>query len=507
MSNQKPLISQVKPNLSEDTKLRRTKLLSLKKTGIAFPNNFRRLHTSEELHAVFDKKNKTEIALLDIIVTVAGRIMTRRIMGKTSFVTIQDSGGYIQLYLSREFLPNEFYEKQFKKWDLGDIIGAKGTLFKTQTGELSIYCSELNLLTKAIRPLPDKFHGLTDQEACYRQRYLDLITNPDTRNIFKIRSRLIEGIRKFMISHNFLEVETPMMQMKPGGATARPFTTHHNALNLDMYLRISPELYLKRLVVGGFDRIFEINRSFRNEGLSSRHNPEFTMLELYMAYSDYQDLMKLIENLFYTLSKDVLGKTTILYGKHTLYFDKPFHKITMKQAIIKYHPQINIVNLNNFNQTLEITRSLGIAINPTWGLGRLINEIFEKTIEENLIEPTFITEYPTEVSPLARRNDLNPEITDRFELFISGREIGNGFSELNDSEDQKERFLQQLYNKDMEENTTEIFYDEDYITALEYGLPPTAGLGIGIDRLVMLFTNRHTIRDVILFPLLRPDIK
>ncbi|VFP88251.1 lysine--tRNA ligase [Candidatus Erwinia haradaeae] len=507
MSNPKQSVSREKLDLNAETKLRREKLLSLQKNGIAFPNNFRRLHISEELHTVFDKKTNIEIASLNLIVTVAGRIMMRRIMGKSSFITLQDSGGCIQLYLSRENLPHGFYEKQFKKWDLGDIIGAKGKLFKTQTNELSIHCTELNLLTKAVRPLPDKFHGLADQETCYRQRYLDLITNQDTRNIFKIRSRIIEGIRKFMINHDFLEVETPMMHVNPGGASARPFTTHHNSLNLDMYLRIAPELYLKRLVVGGFERVFEINRSFRNEGLSPRHNPEFTMLELYMAYADYKDLMKLIENLFYTLSKDILGNTTILYGRHTLHFDKPFHKLTMKEAIVQYHPQINLLNLDNFHQTLEIAQSLEIQINPLWGLGRLINEIFEKTAEINLIEPTFITEYPTEISPLARRNDFNPEITDRFELFISGREIGNGFSELNDSEDQKERFLQQRNHKDEEEYSTKSFYDEDYITALEYGLPPTAGLGIGIDRLVMLFTNRHTIRDVILFPLLRPDSK
>ncbi len=490
-------------DLNNELKTRREKLATLREQGIAFPNDFRRDHTSDQLHAEFDGKENEELEALNIEVAVAGRMMTRRIMGKASFVTLQDVGGRIQLYVARDDLPEGVYNEQFKKWDLGDILGAKGKLFKTKTGELSIHCTELRLLTKALRPLPDKFHGLQDQEARYRQRYLDLISNDESRNTFKVRSQILSGIRQFMVNRGFMEVETPMMQVIPGGAAARPFITHHNALDLDMYLRIAPELYLKRLVVGGFERVFEINRNFRNEGISVRHNPEFTMMELYMAYADYKDLIELTESLFRTLAQDILGKTEVTYGDVTLDFGKPFEKLTMREAIKKYRPETDMADLDNFDSAKAIAESIGIHVEKSWGLGRIVTEIFEEVAEAHLIQPTFITEYPAEVSPLARRNDINPEITDRFEFFIGGREIGNGFSELNDAEDQAQRFLDQVAAKDAGDDEA-MFYDEDYVTALEHGLPPTAGLGIGIDRMVMLFTNSHTIRDVILFPAMRP---
>ncbi|VFP79863.1 lysine--tRNA ligase [Candidatus Erwinia haradaeae] len=493
------------PHYNNELQKRREKLSILRKEGVAFPNDFHREHISSQLHDQFDQKEKIELKALNIKVSVAGRIITRRIMGKTTFITLQDTGGRIQLYLSRNNFLENIYTEYLKKLDLGDIIGAKGIIFKTNTGELSIFCNKLCLLTKALRPLPDKFHGLVDQETRYRQRYLDLITNPEVRKTFQIRSKLISGIRKFMVDHEFLEVETPMMQTIPGGASARPFVTYHNALNIDMYLRVSPELYLKRLMVGGFDRIFEINRNFRNEGISPRHNPEFTMMELYMAYANYTDLMQLVETLFSRLAEDILGSAIIQYGEHKFCLSQSFQRLTMKEAIIKYNPDINLNTLNNFKSLTKIAHSLFIKIEDTWGIGRIITEIFEKTVEERLIQPTFITEYPVEVSPLARSNDINTEITDRFELFIGGREICNGFSELNDPEDQKKRFLQQSHTKEFLSEKKEMFYDEDYISALEYGLPPCAGLGIGIDRMVMIFTNIHTIRDVILFPLLRPD--
>ncbi|MDC9588147.1 lysine--tRNA ligase [Xenorhabdus sp. XENO-10] len=492
------------PDLNNELKIRREKLAALRSNGITFPSDFRRENISEDLHAKYDDKTKEELEELDIEVTIAGRMMTRRIMGKASFATLQDMGGRIQIYVSRDDLPEGIYNTQFKKWDLGDILGARGKLFKTQTGELSIHCTELRLLTKALRPLPDKFHGLADQETRYRQRYLDLIANDESRKTFQIRSRVMSALRSFMTKKDFMEVETPMMQAIPGGASARPFITHHNALDIDMYLRIAPELYLKRLVVGGFERVFEINRNFRNEGVSPRHNPEFTMMELYMAYADYQDLIVLTEDLFRTLTQDVLGTTLVQYGEQEFDFGKPFVKMTMKEAICKYRPETNMADLDDMDKAVAIAKSLGIDIEKGWGLGRVQCEIFEETAESHLIQPTFITEYPAEVSPLARRNDDNPFITDRFEFFIGGREIGNGFSELNDAEDQAERFAEQVRQKD-EGDDEAMFYDEDYVTALEHGLPPTAGLGIGIDRMVMLFTNSHTIRDVILFPAMRPN--
>ena len=496
--------TEVAQDLNNELQTRREKLAALRKQGVAFPNDFRRDHTSDQLHADFDAKDAEELESLNVEVSVAGRMMTRRIMGKASFVTLQDVGGRIQLYVSRDDLPEGIYNDEFKKWDLGDILGARGKLFKTKTGELSIHCTELRLLTKALRPLPDKFHGLADQETRYRQRYLDLIANDESRKTFQTRSRILAGIRQFMVERGFMEVETPMMQVIPGGASARPFITHHNALDMDMYLRIAPELYLKRLVVGGFERVFEINRNFRNEGISVRHNPEFTMMELYMAYADYKDLIELTESLFRTLAETVLGHTDVQYGEHVFDFGKPFIKLTMLEAIKKYRPETNMDDLKNFDSAKALAESLGIKVEKSWGLGRVTAEIFDEVAEAHLIQPTFITEYPAEISPLARRNDVNPEITDRFEFFIGGREIGNGFSELNDAEDQAERFREQVDAKANGDDEA-MFYDEDYVTALEHGLPPTAGLGIGIDRLMMLFTNSHTIRDVILFPALRPQ--
>ncbi|XNN28474.1 lysine--tRNA ligase [Escherichia coli] len=464
-------------DLNNELKTRREKLANLREQGIAFPNDFRRDHTSDQLHAEFDGKENEELEALNIEVAVAGRMMTRRIMGKASFVTLQDVGGRIQLYVARDDLPEGVYNEQFKKWDLGDILGAKGKLFKTKTGELSIHCTELRLLTKALRPLPDKFHGLQDQEARYRQRYLDLISNDESRNTFKVRSQILSGIRQFMVNRGFMEVETPMMQVIPGGAAARPFITHHNALDLDMYLRIAPELYLKRLVVGGFERVFEINRNFRNQGISVRHNPEFTMMELYMAYADYKDLIELTESLFRTLAQDILGKTEVTYGDVTLDFGKPFEKLTMREAIKKYRPGTDMADLDNFDSAKAIAESIGIHVEKSWVWAVSLPRSSKKWQKHTPIQPTFITEYPAEVSPLARRNDVNPEITDRFEFFIGGREIGNGFSELNDAEDQAQRFLDQVAAKDAGDDEA-MFYDEDYVTALEHGLPPTAGLGI-----------------------------
>ncbi|WP_457913772.1 lysine--tRNA ligase [Candidatus Gillettellia adelgis] len=491
-------------NLNHELQSRRDKLNHLRQNGTAFPNDFRRNTTSDKLKFAYNDKDNTELTALNIDVTVAGRMMTRRILGKASFVTLQDVGGRIQLYLTRDKLTANVYNKQFKLWDLGDIIGARGKLFKTKTGELSIHCSELRLLTKSLRPLPDKFHGLTSQETRYRQRYLDLITNERVRNIFKVRSQVMVLIRSFMIERGFMEVETPMMHVIPGGAIARPFITYHNALNLNMYLRISPELYLKRLVIGGFERVFEINRNFRNEGVSPHHNPEFTMMELYMAYADYNDLIELTESLLRTLTEKILHTNLVKYGNEVFDFGKPFNKLTITEAIQKHSPKINVADLTDMGKTITIAESIGIKVEHNWKLGRIITEIFETVAVSHLIQPTFVTEYSAEVSPLARRNNLNPDITDRFEFFVGGCEIGNGFSELNDAEDQAKRFTDQMIIKDTDNNEL-MFYDKDYVTALEHGLPPTAGLGLGIDRIVMMLTNSHTIRDVILFPTMRPQ--
>ncbi|CAL4326493.1 lysine--tRNA ligase [Buchnera aphidicola] len=489
-----------------ESKIRKIKLNNMKKTGFSFPNNFKKNITLKEIHEKYSNKNISELQELNISVSIAGRMMQRRIMGKASFFNLQDIEGTIQIYIQEKKISSDFYKNHFKKWDIGDILGVVGTLFKTKTGELSIYCHNVEILNKSLKSLPDKFHGLSNQEIRYRQRYLDLISNKKLYNIFKNRSNIIMKIRNFMVENHFLEVETPMLQNIPGGADARPFITYHNEINTEMYLRIAPELYLKKLIIGGFERIFEINRNFRNEGVSTRHNPEFTMMEAYIAYSSYEDMMELTENLLKNITKLLFQDTKIIYDTYHFDFSKPFHRITMKDAILKFNPTVTSSDLEDKKTIKSIAKSIGIKIKKNWESGKIKTEIFEKTVEKKLIQPTFITEYPVEVSPLARRNDINPNITDRFEFFIAGYEIGNGFSELNDAKDQKNRFLNQINKKDKEKNKN-TFYDEDYIEALKYGLPPTSGLGIGIDRLVMILTNQISIRDVILFPTLRPHKK
>ena len=483
---------------------RREKLNLLREEGMAFPNDFRRDVMAEELHVQYGDKEKEELESLNQRVSIAGRMMAKRIMGKASFAQVQDMSGRIQLFVQRDSLPENYYNEQFKKWDVGDVIGAEGVLFKTKTGELSVKVDEIKLLTKSLRPLPEKWHGLTDQETRYRQRYVDLIMNEDVQKTFKLRSKIISYIRNFFDSRDFMEVETPMMHVIPGGATARPFNTHHNALDMPLFLRVAPELYLKRLVVGGFERVYEINRNFRNEGLSTRHNPEFTMVEFYQAYADYRDLMDITEALLHGLAKDVVGKSEIEYQGEVYDFGKAFDRMTVIESILHFNPDLTVEQLSGLDSAKAIAEKLEIPLKDSYGLGKVQIEIFEKTVEHNLKNPTFITEYPTEVSPLARRNDNNPFVTDRFEFFVGGREIANGFSELNDAEDQADRFKQQVAEKDAGDDEA-MHYDEDYIRALEHGLPPTAGEGIGIDRLVMLLTDAPSIRDVILFPHMRPE--
>ncbi len=482
--------------------LRRQKLHELRQQGNAYPTDFRRDALAAELHAACGEQEPAALEAESRYVAVAGRMLAKRVMGKASFVRLRDQSGDIQLFLQKNTL-GEVYEA-FKDWDLGDILGAQGVVFKTKTGELSIKVDHLRLLTKSLRPLPEKFHGLADQETCYRQRYVDLIINESTRAAFRLRSALVAYIRDFFNRRGFLEVETPMMQPLAGGATARPFVTHHNALDMPLYLRVAPELYLKRLVVGGFEKVYEINRNFRNEGLSTRHNPEFTMLEFYQAYADYHDLMDLTEALLGELAVQLLGDTTLTYQGETCNLGRPFRRLTVREAVLYFNPAIAATDLDDLEAARRIASGLGIEVKPDYGLGRVQLEIFEQTVEHQLRDPTFITAYPTEVSPLARRNDQNPAITDRFELFIGGREIANGFSELNDPEDQAERFRQQAAAKAAGDQEA-MHYDADYIRALEYGLPPTAGEGIGIDRLAMLFTDAPSIRDVLLFPHLRPE--
>lgn len=482
--------------------VRREKLAALRAKGNAFPNTFRRNALAEDLHKQYNDADGEELKAKEIEVSVAGRIMTRRAMGKATFITLQDVSGKIQLYVARDNLPEGVYSDDVGHWDLGDIIGVKGTMFKTKTDELTVKVTKVQLLTKALRPLPDKFHGLSDQETRYRQRYLDLIANEESRRTFVIRSKVVSGIRQFFIERGFLEVETPMLQVIPGGAAAKPFVTHHNALDIDMYLRIAPELYLKRLVVGGFERVFELNRNFRNEGVSVRHNPEFTMLEYYQAYADYHDLMDNTEELLRKLALDILGSTIVPYGEYEFDFGKPFERITMHEAVVKYGNGITMEDLHDFEHACKIADGLGIEVQKSWGLGSVVNAIFEEVAEHHLIQPTFLMAHPAEISPLARRNDENPEVTDRFELFIGGREIGNGFSELNDAEDQAARFDAQVAAKEAGDDEA-MFKDDDFVTALEHGLPPTAGEGLGIDRLAMLFANAASIRDVILFPAMK----
>ncbi|GAA5194165.1 lysine--tRNA ligase [Ferrimonas gelatinilytica] len=467
------------------------------------PNTWRPTHKSAELQAAFGEKSKEELEALGEVVSIAGRIMAKR----GPFLAIQDVDGRIQAYASKDV---QKALKAIGGLDIGDIIGVKGQLHKSGKGDLYVDMGEYQLLTKALRPLPEKFHGLTDQEQRYRQRYVDLIVNEDSREAFKIRSKLIAAMRRFMESKSFMEVETPMMQVIPGGASARPFVTHHNALDQEMFLRIAPELYLKRLVVGGFERVFEINRNFRNEGLSPRHNPEFTMMEFYMAYADYNDLMDFTEEMLRTVALEVLGSTSMPYGEETVEFGGRYARMSMLEAIKHYNPDhaeiqaLDYDKVQDRDHMVAIAKSVHVDVEPFWTCGQLLEEIFGETAEPKLIQPTFITGYPADISPLARRSDDNPFITDRFEFFIGGREVANGFSELNDAEDQDARFKAQVDAKDAGDDEA-MFYDADYITALEHGLPPTAGQGIGIDRLAMLFTNTHTIRDVILFPAMRPQ--
>jgi lysyl-tRNA synthetase class 2 len=482
---------------------RRDKLKRLREAGVAFPNDFRRDCMAGELHAEYGELDNETLEARGLRVSVAGRMMAKRIMGKASFAQILDMSGRIQLFIQRDALPEGAYT-DFKTWDLGDILGAEGVLFKTKTGELSVKVDSLRLLTKSVRPLPEKFHGLTDQESRYRQRYLDLIMNEPVRDTFRMRTRIINYIRRFLEQRDFLEVETPMMQAIPGGATARPFTTHHNALDMQLFLRIAPELYLKRLVVGGFERVFEINRNFRNEGLSTRHNPEFTMLEFYEAYATYETLMDRTEDMLRGLAEELLGAAQVPYQGETYDFGKPFARMSVRDSILHFNPDLSVSDIDTLDAARKVAGKLGIPLKDSYGLGKVQIEIFEKTVEHRLKDPTFITDYPTEVSPLARRNDQDPFVTDRFEFFVGGREIANGFSELNDYEDQAERFQRQVQEKEAGDEEA-MHFDADYIRALEHGMPPTAGEGIGIDRLVMLFTDSPSIRDVLLFPHMRPE--
>ncbi|MFO1429464.1 MAG: lysine--tRNA ligase [Candidatus Competibacteraceae bacterium] len=482
---------------------RRAKLQALRDRGNAFPTDFRRTDLAAELHADHDNKDNETLEASQRQVSVAGRMMAKRIMGKASFAQLQDMSGRIQLFLQRNQLGETLYE-DFKGWDVGDIVGATGTLFKTKTGELSVKVQSLRLLTKSLRTLPEKFHGLSDQEIRYRQRYLDLIMNESSRRIFRLRSAIIDAIRQFFNQRGFLEVETPMMQTIPGGAAAKPFITYHNALGMDLYLRIAPELFLKRLVVGGLEKVYEINRNFRNEGVSTRHNPEFTMLEFYQAYADYHDLMNLTEELLRGMALELLGTATLNYQGQVCDLGQPFQRLTVKEAVLHFNPTISAPELEDLNVIRRVAQGVGLAVKEDYGIGKILLDIFEEKVEHKLLQPTFITAYPTEVSPLARRNDLDPSVTDRFELFIGGREIANGFSELNDPDDQAERFRKQVAAKEAGDEEA-MFYDADYIRALEYGMPPTAGEGIGIDRLVMLFTDSPSIRDVLLFPHMRPE--
>src|SRR5450755_4737499 len=482
---------------------RRGKLAALRAQGHAYPNDFRRDALARDLHAAHDGKTNEELEAAHIFVSVAGRMLLKRVMGKASFATLQDMSGTIQLYITNDALGAGAHDA-FKHWDLGDILGATGAVFKTRTGELTIKVTALRLLAKSLRPLPEKFHGLTDQEQKYRQRYVDLITSPESRRVFIARSHIVQAMREFFVARGYLEVETPMMHPIPGGAVARPFITHHNALDTELYLRIAPELYLKKLVVGGLEKVFEINRNFRNEGISTRHNPEFTMLEFYEAFQDYRYLMDLTEALLREVSVKVCGSAVVSYQGQSIDLGQPFDRLTMAQAIAKYNPDHLLVDLARPEYLKRSLASSGVEVLPTDGLGMLQLKLFEAATEAKLQRPTFIVAHPTDVSPLARGNDADPAVTDRFELFITGREIANGFSELNDPEDQAARFTEQAKAKEAGDAEA-MHYDADYIRALEYGLPPTAGEGIGIDRVVMLLTDSPSIRDVILFPQLKKE--
>jgi lysyl-tRNA synthetase class 2 len=482
---------------------RRAKLARLRAAGPAFPNDFTPEHHAAELAARFGALDREALEAAPVQVSVAGRMMLKRVMGRVSFATLQDGSGRIQLFVADDAAGREVHEA-FKQWDLGDIIGVRGTVFRTQKGELSVRCSELRLLTKALRPLPDKFHGLEDKEQRYRQRYVDLIMNEDTRRAFVARSRAIAALRQFMTGQGFLEVETPMLQVIPGGAAAKPFVTHHNALDIDMYLRIAPELYLKRLVVGGFERVFEINRNFRNEGMSVRHNPEFTMLEFYAAYRDYRWLMEFTEQLLRAVATEVTGSAVLDYQGQRIDLAAPFARLTMAQAVLAHSDRYSAAQLADRDFLHRELRAMGSTHAEEAGLGALQLALFEQVAEARLVQPTYIVDYPVEVSPLARASDARPEITERFELFIAGRELANGFSELNDPEDQAARFAQQAKAKEAGDEEA-MYYDADYVRALEYGMPPAGGCGVGVDRLIMLLTDAPSIRDVILFPHMRPE--
>jgi lysyl-tRNA synthetase, class II len=503
MADDSPHESRPLPSENQIIAERRAKLVALRKRGQAYPNDFRRDSLAAALHEQYDSKSTEELDAAPAKAAVAGRMVLKRVMGKASFATLQDMSGRIQLYVTRDGIGEEAYEA-FKHWDLGDIIGARGTMFKTRTSELSLRVVELRLLAKALRPLPEKFHGLTDQEQKYRQRYVDLITSPESRRVFVMRSQIVQAMREFFVGRGYLEVETPMMQPIPGGAAARPFVTHHNALDCDLYLRIAPELYLKRLVVGGLEKVFEINRNFRNEGISTKHNPEFTMLEFYEAYRDYRYLMDLTEALLREVATKVCGTTTVEYQDKRIDLSAPFARLTMAEAIARYNARHSLAELSKREYLQTALASLGVEVLQTDGLGVLQLKLFEATTEDKLVQPTFIVAHPTDVSPLARANDANPAVTDRFELFITGREFANGFSELNDPEDQAARFMAQARAKDAGDAEA-MHYDADYVRALEYGMPPAAGEGIGVDRLAMLLTDSPSIRDVILFPQLKPE--
>lgn len=503
---QHPAQSSAEPTISENDLIaqRHAKLKQIeeqaKEKGVSpWPNGFKREHYAADLQATFQDQDKAAIEAAEhVYVKVAGRVMLNR----GSFIVLQDMTGRIQLYVDRKGLPEDQLNS-IKALDLGDIVAATGYIGRSGKGDLYVHLQTFELLTKSLRPLPDKFHGLNDTEAKYRKRYLDLIVNEETRKTFEIRAQVIAGIRQYLVAERFMEVETPMMHVIPGGASAKPFVTHHNALDMNLFLRIAPELYLKRLVVGGFERVFEINRNFRNEGVSTRHNPEFTMIEFYQAYADYKDLMALTENMLEKLALDILGSTDVPYAEETFSFKGPFKKISMFDAILEHNPNFTAENVADREFLASFVQNeLKEQVKPSFGLGRLQTIVFEETVETQLRQPTFITEYPAETSPLARRNDDNPHVTDRFEFFIGGRELANGFSELNDPIDQAERFQAQVAEKDAGDDEA-MHYDAEFIEALEYGLPPTAGQGIGIDRLVMLFANAASIRDVLLFPHMR----
>ena len=494
-------MSEKKEDQNNLIKERRSKLSSLRESGFNFPKPIPIDSFCIDLNNNHEESSKEDLENLNKEVAIAGRMMAKRIMGKSSFSKIKDGTSSIQIFINSKNVSEELYE-QFKTYDVGDILWVKGTLFKTKTDELTINANEIELLTKSLRPLPEKYHGLTDTETRYRKRYLDLIMSDESRDVFENRSKIITTIRKYLNEQEILEVETPMMQPIPGGAIARPFVTHHNTLDKDFYLRIAPELYLKRLVVGGMHRVYEINRSFRNEGVSTQHNPEFTMLELYLAFASYEEIMTLVEEMVIEISKGLYGSTTITYQDKEYDLSGPYKRITLEESVMEFNPDMNREKLRDQHYLLGVCKKLKIKNSKDMPAGKLLLEIFEKTVEEHLIEPTFITAYPKDVSPLSRANDEDPWLVDRFEFFIAGRELANGFHELNDPDDQSQRFKDQVKERDSGDDEAMV-YDEDYIEALEYGMPPTSGLGVGIDRLTMIFTDKPSIRDVLLFPHMR----